>query len=128
MRRLTAILCLTFAVLLGSAGVSWGADLQKGLAAYKSGDYATALREWKPFAEQGNASAQSNLGLMYFFGHGVPADYVLAYMWLNIAASSGESKMASKNRDIVAKNMTPSQLETAQRLARECVRKKYKGC
>jgi hypothetical protein len=24
--------------------------------------------------------------------------------------------------------MTPSQIETAQRLARECVRKKYKGC
>jgi len=33
-----------------------------------------------------------------------------------------------KLRDIVAKEMTPSQLEKAQDLARECVRKKYKGC
>ena len=42
MRRLTAILCLTLAVLLGNAGVSWGADFQKGLTAAGSGDYATA--------------------------------------------------------------------------------------
>jgi hypothetical protein len=48
-------------------------------------------------------------------------------MWWNIAASSG-NKGAVKNRDIVAKQMTPSQLEKAQDLARECVRKKYKGC
>ena len=65
MRHLTATLCLTLAVLLGSAGVSWSADLQKGLTAAQSGDYATALREWTPLAKQGNANAQSNLGVMY---------------------------------------------------------------
>ena len=64
MRKLTAILCLTFAVLLGSAGMSWSADYQKGLDAFNKGDYATALREWKPLAEQGNADAQFNLGTM----------------------------------------------------------------
>jgi hypothetical protein len=48
-------------------------------------------------------------------------------MWFNIAASSG-NKIASKKRDIIAKQMTPSQLEKAQDLARECVHKKYKGC
>ena len=47
--------------------------------------------------------------------------------WWKLAASSGD-KNATKNRDIVAKEMTPSQLETAQKLARECFRKKYKGC
>ena len=163
MRRLTAILCLTIAVLLGSAGVSWGADYQKGYAAYKSGDYATALREWKPLAEQGDASAQYNLGVMYANGKGVPQDgktalksftlsaeqgnayaqYSLGYMyengrgviqdnihahmWYNIAASQGY-KYATKNRDLLAKEMTPSQIEKAQELARDCVRKKYKGC
>jgi hypothetical protein len=30
------------------------ADFQKGLDAFDSGDYATALKEWKPLAEQGN--------------------------------------------------------------------------
>ena len=64
MRNLTATTCLTIAVLLGSAGVSWSADFQKGLTAYDSGDYATARREWKPFAEQGDVSAQYSLGVM----------------------------------------------------------------
>ena len=64
MRRLTAILCLTLAVLLGSAGVCESADLQKGLAAWNSGDYATALREWTPLAEKGDARAQFKLGVM----------------------------------------------------------------
>ena len=32
-------------------------DLQKGAAAFLSGDYATALREWRPLAEQGDADS-----------------------------------------------------------------------
>ena len=28
-------------------------DFQKGFAAYKAGDYATALQEWTPLAEAG---------------------------------------------------------------------------
>jgi TPR repeat protein len=71
MRNLTAILCLTLAVLLGSVGTSESADFHKGLTAHKSGDYATALREWEPLAEQGDADAQNNLGLMYAQGKGV---------------------------------------------------------
>ena len=58
MRKLTATLCLTIAVLLGSAGMSASADYQKGYAAYKSGDYATALREWTPLPEKGVADAE----------------------------------------------------------------------
>jgi hypothetical protein len=53
-------------------GVSWSQDFQKGLTAYKSGDYATALREWTPLAKQGDAFAQYNLGVMYGNGQGVP--------------------------------------------------------
>ena len=37
---------------------------------YKLGDYSTALKEWKPLAEQGYAQAQSNLGVMYEYGKG----------------------------------------------------------
>ena len=47
-------------------------DFQKGLTAYESGDYATALREWEPLAEQGDADAQFFLGEMYWRGQGVP--------------------------------------------------------
>ena len=127
MRRLTAILCLTLALLFGSAGEGWSADLQKGLDAFKNKDYATALREWKPLAEQGNADAQNNLGVIYNNGWGVLLDFVRAHMWFNIAASSGNTN-ASKNREVIAKRMTSIQIENAQKLARECVRKKYKGC
>ena len=127
MRKLLPILLLTLAVLLGSAGISESADLQKGWDAYKNKDYATALREWKPLAEQGNADAQNNLGVIYNNGWGVMLDFVRAHMWFNIAASSGNTN-ASKNRDIVAKRMTSNQIEKAQKLARECVKKKYKGC
>ena len=127
MKKLTLTICLTLAVLLGSTGTSWGADYDKGLAAAQSGDFATALREWEPLAEQGDASAQNNLGVIYNNGWGVLLDFVRAHMWFNIAASSGNTN-ASKNRDIVAKRMTSNQIEKAQKLARECVRKKYKGC
>jgi hypothetical protein len=45
-RFLAPILLLTLAVLLGSAGVSWSADFQKGYTAYESGGYGTSLGEW----------------------------------------------------------------------------------
>ena len=60
MRKLTATLCLTIALILGSLGVSWSAAWEKGYAAYKSGDYATALREWTPLAEQGDADQRTH--------------------------------------------------------------------
>ena len=68
MRNLTATLCLAIALLLGSAGVSWSQDFGKGLAAYRSGDYATALREFRPLAEQGDANVQFQIGWMYYKG------------------------------------------------------------
>jgi TPR repeat protein len=89
MRRILTTLCLTLTLLLGSAGVSWSADFQKGVTAYASGDYATALREWKPFAEQGDADAQYNLGQMYFQGKGVPQDYKTAVKWYTLSAEQG---------------------------------------
>ena len=74
-------------------------------------------------AEQGQADAQIALGFMYYFGHGVPQDYVQAHMWSNLAASGyipGKTRDQSvKDRDIVAEKMTPAQIAEAQKLARE---------
>jgi TPR repeat protein len=103
------------------------ADFAKGLDAAQLGDYATAMKEWKSLSEQGDSSAQFNLGLMYHNGQGVTQDYTRAHMWWNIAASQGD-KDSVKNRDLIAKKMTPSQIEKAQTLAGECVAKNYKGC
>ena len=85
-RILAPILLLT--LLVGTPAFS--ADFQKGAAAYKSGDYATALREWEPLAEQGLAAAQSNLGVMYKNGQGVPQDDKTAVKWYTLAAEQGD--------------------------------------
>ena len=47
-------------------------DFDDGLNAYNEGDFKTALREWRPLAEQGHAEAQVNLGVLYESGSGVP--------------------------------------------------------
>ena len=44
-------------------------DFDQGFAAFKSGDYSSALKEWKPLAEQGSAPAQYSLGVMYAHGN-----------------------------------------------------------
>ncbi len=42
-------------LLLMLATPAWGQDFEKGVQAYERGDYATAYREWKPIAEQGDS-------------------------------------------------------------------------
>ena len=68
MRTLIIIPVLLFSLLLGVP--SYAADFNKGMDAYNDGDYPTALKEWKPLAEEGNAFAQNNLGVMYHDGLG----------------------------------------------------------
>ena len=72
------------------------------------------------------AGGCSNLGLMYANGRGVPEDDVQAYAWFSIVAAQGNEK-AKKYKGIIEKKMTRSQVAEAQKLARECVEKNYKG-
>ena len=48
-------------------------------------------------------------------------------MWFDIS-SSAEYYLSTMNKEVTAKQMTSSQIEKAQELARECVAKNYKGC
>ena len=84
MSRLALIL-MCWLVLAGPAL----ADYDEGWAAWLAGDYETALREFQPLAERGDARAQLNLGLMYANGHGVPQDSAEAVKWYNRAAEQG---------------------------------------
>ena len=68
---LIAALCAGFT--LGLTAPAW-AGFNEGVAAYKRGDYATALHEFRRLAEQGHAKAQHNLRFMYRKGRGVPQD------------------------------------------------------
>jgi len=92
------VLALSFA-----APVAAG-TLEDGVAANDSGDYATALRLWRPLADQGTAAAQNSLGFMCDTGRGVPKDYVLAYMWSNLAALrySGEEKQDGSRPSLIS--------------------------
>jgi TPR repeat protein len=64
---------------------------QNAMDAYNRGDYSTALKEWQPLAEQGDANAQYNLGKLYYHGWGVPQDYGQARDWYRKAAAQGYS-------------------------------------
>src|SRR5688572_20113536 len=76
-------------LLLGCSNVT-EADFQEGMEAYSRGDFATALKKWKPLAEDGNPSAQTNLGVMYYQGRGLDApNYQEALRWYRIAAMQG---------------------------------------
>ena len=162
MKRLFPVLMVCI-LLLENAGVSHSADFQRGVEAYNKSDYVTALREWLPLAEQGDADVQYSLGVMHDLGQGVrqnymaavkwyklaaeqgqpnaqaalgqmhqngegvPKDPIRAHMWFHIAATAGV-KYADEAREILVKRLSSSEIEKAQSLTRECVRKKYKGC
>lgn len=115
-----------------------------GFAAKESGDYATAVKLWRPLAEQGHGEAQLSLGIMYTLGEGVAQDGAEARKWLLKAAEQGVGLYivatmleAGTPPDLVqaykwfllagtpngqkrvAKKMTPDQIAEAERLARE---------
>ena len=66
-------------------------DVDKGERAYNAGDYAKALTDWLPLAERGNASAQSNLGVMYHNGEGLKQDTARAFLLYSLAAKQGHA-------------------------------------
>jgi uncharacterized protein len=90
-------------------------------------DYNESAKCFRNAAEQGDADGQLLLGLANWSGRGVAQDPVRAYMWINIAVANG-SHEALKERDMMAKKMTPKQIEQAQELARKCTTNNYKGC
>ena len=57
------------------------------------------------------------LGMMYAKGQAIPQDYVLAYMWLQLASEGRQG--AAQFRDAVGQRMTATQVAEAQKLARE---------
>ena len=108
-----------------TAQFNLGVMYENGIGVIK--DFKKSVGWYRMAAEQGYVKAQFNLALMYEDGKWVKQDYVLAHMWYNLAAGNGD-KSATNNRDIVAKEMTPSQISKAQDMARECEKKNYKNC
>jgi TPR repeat protein len=63
-----------------------------GQSAFCEGlSYESPLEDLRTCAEQGDAYSQSNLGLMYFNGRGVPQDDAEAVRWYRLAAEQGDA-------------------------------------
>ena len=65
------------------------ADFNDGLQAYRAKDYETAAKHWTPLAEDGDARAQTNLGLLYARGLGVEKNGETSLTWFRKAAEQG---------------------------------------
>jgi TPR repeat protein len=87
-KDLRAYLTATALFLIAQCAVSAG-PLEDADAAYARGDYAAALRFYRPLAEAGAYPAQFVLGGMYETGRGVPQDHAEAAKWYRKAAEQG---------------------------------------
>jgi len=80
------------------------ADYDDAIKDYNNGDYAGALRELRPLAQQGNLDAQAKLGEMYLQGKGVTQDYTTAMRWLKQAATQGDVAAAESDLGLIYYN------------------------
>jgi TPR repeat protein len=101
-----------------------------GLSFFGLRNYSEALKWFRLGADQGDEFCQSQLGVAYKLGRGVPQDYVQAHMWFNLGASheipnaDGSPGLNARRRDELAEKMTPAQIAEAQKLAREWMSKR----
>lgn len=83
---------IAFALSFAALAPASAQDFLKASEALNRGDFATALREFRPLAEQGNALAQRILGDMYRRGDGIPIDPIEAVRWYRLAAEQGDAE------------------------------------
>ena len=88
---IVAALALSSFAMFGSPAVAQEDAFSKGVVADKSGDYVEAVKWYRLAAEQGFASAQFNLGIMYEQGKGVPENDAEAVKWFRGAAEQGHA-------------------------------------
>ena len=73
--------------------LSWGGQ-QEAVEAYRTGDYASAMTQFKVLAGEGDTVAMYYLGIIYDRGFGVPPDVVEAAKWFEKGAARGDSQSA----------------------------------
>ena len=91
--RITVLTLISLLLIIASPIAAQ--DFNKGLAAAQAGNWTTALKEWKPLAEDGDSAAQYNLVVMYDNGDGVPQDYKEGIKWYTLAAEKDVAKAQS---------------------------------
>ena len=86
---LCGVISLGFPLVCRSQSLLRNANLDAGKRAYQQGDYAAALKELTPLAQQGSSEAQVVLGTMYLKGQGVAKDPNQALKWYTSSAEQG---------------------------------------
>ena len=87
------------AIISSSGFLSAHPDLRyrlSGLAAYRKGDYEEAMTRFRRAARYSDKPSQGMVAEMYWNGTGVPADRVLGYIWMDLAAERGYPLMLVK--------------------------------
>src|SRR4051794_23894812 len=118
----SAILAAQFASFAAVAG-PW----EDGMAAYNRGDYVPAFRLFRPLAEQGNARAQTALGVMFRKGEGVPKNPLRARMWFSLGAKRGDVG-ARAGLSKLSRTLTPQEISQADAMANACEASNFRQC
>jgi TPR repeat protein len=79
-------------MVFATGSLAEAATFRQGVSAFNRQDYVRASQIFIPFAEQGQAAAQTYLGFMFETGRGVPQNYTEAAMWYRRAAEQGDSQ------------------------------------
>jgi len=85
-------LLVALVVSLSLAAPVLAGPYEDGRAAFKRGDFKTALQLLRPLAEKGNSIAQNILGIAYQEGLGVEADIDTSLIWYRKAAEQGNAE------------------------------------
>ena len=99
LRQLCGVITVLIGMVLAASGTAFGQSYEEGRGAYVRGEYDRAYGILLPLAGQGNADAQTILGIMYDYGQGVPQDEVQALDWYLRAAIQGEPAVQYKVGD-----------------------------
>jgi len=114
------------AQILGSA-VAVAGPWEDGMASYNRGDYVPAIQVFRALAAQGNAKAQSVLGVMYRRGQGVARNSAHAFVWFSRAAARGDAR-AKVELSEVSQTMTSEELVQAREMTQACEASDYRNC
>jgi hypothetical protein len=85
-----------FFLLLLCTGIIMANNYNKGVDAYKNGDFTTALHYWEPYAKEGDVKAQYNIANLYYKGKGVEQNYKKALYWYHKASQQEHAKSLLK--------------------------------
>lgn len=79
-------------------------------------DKTAGLKEIREAAQQGDAEAQLELGILYEFGYGMANNKIAALAWYRLAAQQGHQKAAARV-DLLKKHLPPGDVDKADSMS-----------